>query len=48
MKESVGRILLEDLRFVRLILGGEALQRCDDGSMLITPIAAEVARLELE
>ena len=48
MKEFAGRNLLEDLRLVCLILGGAALQRCDNGIVLSAALAAEVARLEKE
>ncbi len=48
MKEFAGRILLEDLRLVRLILGGAALQHCDNGIVLSAALAAEVTSLEKE
>jgi hypothetical protein len=48
MKAFAGRILLEDLRLVRLSLGGAALQRCDDGIVLSAALDAEVARPEKE
>jgi len=48
MRAFAGRILLEDLRFVRVILGGAALQRCDNSIVLSAALAAEVARLEKE
>jgi hypothetical protein len=47
MKAFAGRILLEDLR-LRLILGGAAFQRCDNGIVLSAALAAEVARREKE
>jgi hypothetical protein len=40
--------LLEDLRFVRLILSGAALQRCDIGIVLSVALAAEVTGLDKE
>ena len=48
MKEFAGRNLLEDLRLVCLILGGAALQRCDNGIVLSAALADEVARREKE
>jgi hypothetical protein len=46
MKAFAGRILLERLRLVSLILGGAALPRCDNGLVLSAALAAEVARRE--
>jgi hypothetical protein len=48
MKEFAGRNLLEDLRLVRLILGGAALQRCDNGIVSSAVLAAEATGLEKE
>jgi len=48
MKEFAGRNLLEDLRLVCLILGGAALQRCDNGIVLSAALAAEATGLEKE
>jgi hypothetical protein len=48
MKAFAGRILPEGLRLVRLILGGAALQRCDNGIVLSAALAAEIARREKE
>jgi len=48
MKEFAGRNLLEDLRLVCLILGGAALQRCDNGIVLSAALAAEASRPEKE
>jgi len=48
MKAFAGRILLEDLRLVRLSLGGAALQRCDHGIVLSAALADEIARREKE
>jgi hypothetical protein len=48
MKEFAGRNLLEDSGWVRLILGGAALQRCDNGIVLSAALAAKVTGLEKE
>jgi len=48
MKAFAGRILREDLRLVRLILGGAAFPRCDNGIVLSAALAAAAARREKE
>jgi hypothetical protein len=48
MKEFAGRNLLEDLRLMCLILGGAALQRCDNGIVLSAALAAEATGPEKE
>ena len=47
MKEFAGKKLL-DFRFVNLIVGGAALQRCGNCIVLIAALAAKVTRPEKE
>jgi hypothetical protein len=48
MKGFAGENLLKDFRFVHLILGGAALQRCGNCIVLNAALAAEATSPEKE